>query len=232
MGFVQEHQIKAICYDIDGTFYPKWKMHVRLVWASIFNLRFALRYNELRRKIRKEDGKQDLPPLSYDEIGKRGAKFIYNDDSPSSTKKFRKEEGKVFHNSFDRTYMKIKPSEGVIDALKAAKREGMRMAALSDFPLGIKLRALGIEKYFEFAISSEDIGRFKPAKTPFIVMQDMLELRPEEILYVGDSYEKDIQGAKNAGMYTCLIFSKKKKSYSEVDVFAKNWEEFKNLVIE
>ncbi|MBO5769838.1 MAG: HAD family hydrolase [Spirochaetales bacterium] len=226
MGYASEHNIKAICFDIDGTFYPKWKMDWRLLKASIFHLPFALKYNSMRKRVRREDGYGELEPMSYDEISKRSALYVFGDDSPESAARYRRMEKKIFHDQWERSYLNLKSAPGVKKTLEKAKKEGFRMAALSDFPIGVKLKAMGIEDKFELILSSEDIGHFKPAMTPFRALQNGLGLKPEEILYVGDSYTKDILGANSAGMHSCLIFAKKKSEYEKADIIAADWEEF------
>ena len=56
MGLAEEWGIKAIAFDIDGTLYPKRQMLFRLFLSSLPCIPFALRYNTVRRRIRKEDG--------------------------------------------------------------------------------------------------------------------------------------------------------------------------------
>lgn len=231
MGYIQENGIRAICFDIDGTFYPKWKMDIRLFKASIFHLPFARRYNNSRKMIRALDGLNDAPVLSYDEISKRGAMLCLGDDLPDSQRKFRDKEKHIFHDYYLKAYRNIEPAKNVLDALSIARDEGMRMAALSDFPIGVKLKAMGIDEYMDFAISSEELGHFKPSMTPFRVLCEKLGIRPEEILYVGDSYRKDIIGANNAGMHTCLIFSKERKEYTKADLCMASWRDFIERVL-
>lgn len=226
MGYASDNGIKAICFDIDGTFYPKWKMDLKLIKASVFHIPFALKYNRCRKRIRKDDAFGLYPAMSYDEITRRGALLCFGNSSEYAQKLFRKKEKAVFHDFFLRSYRNIKPAKGVADALSIAKEEGFKLAALSDFPIGVKLKAMGIEQYFDFSISSEDLGHFKPSKTPFAALSERLLLKPNEILYVGDSYQKDVLGAKNYGMHSCLIFSKAGKEYTDADLSVQSWAEF------
>jgi putative hydrolase of the HAD superfamily len=184
----------------------------------------------MRKKVRAQDGYSNVPALSYDEIGKRGAKYVFGSDSPEYVKKYRDMEKRVFHDKWEKSYLSIKSAPGVEKALERAKMEGFRMAALSDFPIGVKLKAMGIEDKFEAILSSEDLGHFKPSLTPFHALQNALGVKPEEILYVGDSYRKDILGAKNAGMHACLIFADGKDAYEKADIVAANWDEFARKV--
>ena len=42
MGFLEDNSIKAVAFDIDGTFYPLWKTKVRVAMASLSSLRHEL----------------------------------------------------------------------------------------------------------------------------------------------------------------------------------------------
>lgn len=226
MGYATEHGIKAICFDIDGTFYPKWKMDLRLIRASVFHLPFAMKYNKLRKLIRAEDGYSSPAKMNYEDISKRASMFFYGDDSDLSQKKFREKEKKVFHDFYLRSYANIKPAKWVRESLEKAKANGYRMAALSDFPIGVKLQAMGIDEFFDFSLSSEDLGHFKPSRTPFDVLSERLGVPENDILYVGDSYRKDVLGARNAGMHTCLIFNNEHEKHKEADLCLPSWKVF------
>ena len=60
-----------------------------------------------------------------------------------------------------------------------------------------RLEKLGILKYFQTVYSAEKTKR-KPFKEAF--MQAIGNNKPEECIMIGDSFERDIQGALNAGL--------------------------------
>jgi putative hydrolase of the HAD superfamily len=66
-----------------------------------------------------------------------------------------------------------------------------------------KLRTLGMEKLFDCILLSEEIGIRKPDPGIFWKAAEMLARKPEECLYVGDSYRADVVGAKKAGVTVC-----------------------------
>lgn len=69
-----------------------------------------------------------------------------------------------------------------------------------------KLSYLGLDYHdFEPRIYCYDQGWVKPEPAPFLAAIEALELRPEEIVYVGDREDVDIEGAKAVGMKTILI---------------------------
>ena len=67
MGFLDDNSIKAVAFDIDGTFYPLWKTQLRVALASLSSLPFAVNYNKARQRMRTEDSFLSLPPLSEKE---------------------------------------------------------------------------------------------------------------------------------------------------------------------
>ncbi len=80
-----------------------------------------------------------------------------------------------------------------------------------------KLETLGIKHLFRCIVLSEEVGIRKPKPGIFWKATTLLDRRPEECLYVGDSYNTDIAGAKKAGMQACW-FNPKGASLSQKDV--------------
>ncbi len=69
-----------------------------------------------------------------------------------------------------------------------------------------KLQLIGINKsIFDALLSTIDIGAVKPDPEPFEAALRTMKCRPDEVLYVGDRVETDIEGARRVGMRTCLV---------------------------
>jgi putative hydrolase of the HAD superfamily len=77
---------------------------------------------------------------------------------------------------------------------------GLKTAVMSDFPIGEKLKYFGMEDIWDVKISSEESGYLKPDRRPFLLLSARLGMKPEEIIYVGNSYTYDVLGSKNVGM--------------------------------
>ena len=60
-----------------------------------------------------------------------------------------------------------------------------------------------LQHFFELVIASED-SKQKPSALPFKHALELLNLKPEQVLMVGDSKNRDIVGAKRVGMKTAL----------------------------
>lgn len=72
-----------------------------------------------------------------------------------------------------------------------------------------KLSRLNMQSYFEYKIYSEDVGVAKPYPGIFSAAANKSNSRPLETVYIGDSYENDIVGAKNFG-WPAIFFNPKK----------------------
>ena len=228
MGKAKEWGIKAIAFDIDGTLYPKWQMDIRLAAASVLHLPFAMRYNAMRRSIRREDGLAEMPAGSLEELQRRECLMLYG--SEDSLHAFIDKEQRVFRKPWEKLFSSIKPFPGMHEFMEEAS-SGYDLAVLSDFPIGVKLKALGVEEYFSYIASAEDSGHLKPSPVPFRVMLDALGLEPHQVLYVGDSESKDIAGARNAGLRSALISTSRRKVYSIADTVFSSWDGFRREML-
>lgn len=226
MGFIEDNSIKGVAFDIDGTFYPQWNTKLRVALASLSSLPFALSYNKARQRVRTEDSFLSLPPLTQKERGKRMCSYMWNRESDSDVEYFLEKERRVFFSRYEKSFLSIKAYNGVKEVLEKLEESGIKMGVLSDFPVGTKLKAMGIDSYFPIQLSSEDWGRYKPCLTPFQMLISALDLEPRDILYVGDSLKKDIEGASRAGLRTALL-SKKEISCS-ADIVFRDWNELEN----
>ncbi|MCX6252813.1 MAG: HAD family hydrolase [Bacteroidetes bacterium] len=67
------------------------------------------------------------------------------------------------------------------------------------------LRVVDADQYFQYFITSKEIGAEKPDLKFFKTVCEQIGFPPEKCLMIGDKYEKDIVGAKKSGMKTVLF---------------------------
>ncbi len=82
----------------------------------------------------------------------------------------------------------------------------------------LKLKAIDPElKYFDFFVTSEEVGLEKPNKRIFDFFLNRSQWLPAETVFVGDNYENDIKGAMNCGLKAILTieFHDESKLWSE-----------------
>ncbi len=71
------------------------------------------------------------------------------------------------------------------------------------------LARVDVEKYFQHFTSSKDLGVEKPDPEFFRKIASYLGMRENECIHIGNLYNKDIVGAKQAGLFTVLFNEKK-----------------------
>lgn len=123
---------------------------------------------------------------------------------------------KIYYSQiFSDKFKKLKPYLGVQDLIYWLKFKGIKLGVMSDFPiLGRVKNLLGIQdSFWDILYSSEDTGYLKPHKAPFLKVIEDLNLRSNNILYVGNSYEYDILGARNVSMKAAFFSTKKNINY-------------------
>ena len=69
-----------------------------------------------------------------------------------------------------------------------------------------KLETAGIESLFDTIVVSEEVGQNKPHPAIFLKACKALNVKQEEVMFVGDSFEKDIMGAYNLRMQPVWIW--------------------------
>ena len=67
------------------------------------------------------------------------------------------------------------------------------------------LRRIRADRYFRNIFSSFDVGYEKPDRRFFRYILERSGIRAYEGIMIGDHYQNDITGAKDAGMYTIFL---------------------------
>jgi len=105
------------------------------------------------------------------------------------------------------------------EMLKALKDKGYRLFAASN-SFGhlqrARLEKAGILPYFEDLYISMDIGYDKPDVRFFEEALRRCEMKPQEVLMIGDSMTTDVLGARNAGMEALFYDSRNNASLMEL----------------
>lgn len=68
-----------------------------------------------------------------------------------------------------------------------------------------KIQTLDLEPYFEEIIVSGELGHHKPSPVIFNEMTKRMNVEPNETIYIGNDYRKDIMGADAAGWKTAWV---------------------------
>lgn len=61
-------------------------------------------------------------------------------------------------------------------------------------------------------VTSEDARSYKPRPEIFLRALELMDVKPEEVLHVGDSLSSDVAGAKRLGIKTCWLNRNRKNN--------------------
>jgi len=80
----------------------------------------------------------------------------------------------------------------------------------------VKMESSGIEDFFHLVLCSEEVGFNKPHPEIFRRALKLASARASESVMIGDTYEADVVGAKDAGMHAILF--NPQKGFVDADV--------------
>lgn len=187
----------CFAFDIDGTLIDTEKTGVLSLQKTIHDLMG-----------------QDLP---YDEVYK-----FFGIPSRNVAPKLGYPETDLFAHTWEQNFIDMRhymsPFDGVIDALKALKAQGVIMGVVtsrSGFELDNDPFFAMMSEHFDFVISAEDTTRHKPEPEPMLAFIGKAsaiagrEIKASECLYLGDTMH-DFGCADGAGADFALADWKKK----------------------
>jgi putative hydrolase of the HAD superfamily len=196
------HDIAAVGFDVDGTLYPEWRLYARTLRGALAGPRLFAAFARARGRIRRTAAVASV--TSFYGLQARLCAEELGLPADGGAEKVKAAIERQVYGTVERHFDGIRPYPYVKECLYAMKEGGLKLAVLSDFPLGGKLGGLRLSGIWDAELCSEEIGALKPHLLPFLRLAERLDLPPERILYVGNNPKYDIAGAKNAGMKTAL----------------------------
>jgi 5'-nucleotidase len=112
--------------------------------------------------------------------------------------------GEDYLRLYKRNWQLIDGAEALLDALQHDYKLGVITNGFREQQRG-KLAQFGWETRFDAVILSDEVGVMKPHREIFRLAEEALGCIPEELVYVGDNYVSDIEGAKDAGWYAVWL---------------------------
>jgi len=122
-----------------------------------------------------------------------------------------------------------------LEALQRLKDKKLKIGAISNFDNRLHdiFSSVGLNKFVDFVVTSEDARSSKPEGAIFELaasMSNIQDLEPNEILHVGDDLEKDYLGARHMGWKSVLVDRKGGKfSTGQVDHLVQNISQIFNI---
>jgi putative hydrolase of the HAD superfamily len=108
---------------------------------------------------------------------------------------------------------KIRPFAGARGALLRMRKTGLRLYVASEgkaVKQWDKVLRMGVQKYFDGAFISEEMGVEKCAQFYARIVRK-LRVRPEDVLMIGDKMDRDVGPARKAGLHAVLVDRKARR---------------------
>jgi putative hydrolase of the HAD superfamily len=99
------------------------------------------------------------------------------------------------------------PYPDVQPALHALHQRGLKLGVISDWgvALSVILRHFELTQYFDFTVVSATARRAKPDPALYQLAVERADVAPDYALHIGDSYIRDVLGARAVGIKPILI---------------------------
>lgn len=230
--------IQGIVFDLDDTLYKQ-----QVPFASAINdlfptfpeskmnaLFIRFRYYSDLHYMKSITGEWSLAKMRYERIRLALADF---DFVPS------KSELETFQAAYDHTLKTITLPSEISDSLTFLNQQDVPLGLITNGPVlrqKEKISALQLARWIapEKMIISDAVGIQKPEPKIFSLMETRLNLVPESLLYIGDSFENDVIGAKAAG-WSVWWFNHQNRKIPEgqsaiFEKEIKNFEDLKSLL--
>ncbi len=191
-------EIKAIAFDIDGTLYSNLRFYPRVLFHFVLNLSIFRKFNNVRKEM--HNFSEPIPNFMEIQAQKMAEVLHCSNEEAYMT------IDKIAYGGLIKYFEKTPPCKGVVQFVQNIKEHGLKIGLLSDFPPKQKGNIWGIQPYCDIILGTEELGLLKPAAYPFLELAKQLGVKPEEILYIGNSQKYDIEGATAAGM-KCAWFT-------------------------
>lgn len=154
-------------------------------------------------------GKKVLTPHETDEayrsLDEKVFAALYPNESPAEALRVSKLVRKRWPELHEEIPLALYPDAE--PTLSKLKDDGFSVGMVSNAPsdTGKVVEELGIARYFDSVVISGVVGYSKPHPEIFRIALKEVGAKPEEAVHIGDLYEADVVGARNAGIMGLLI---------------------------
>ena len=247
------NNIKAVLFDFGGTLDSDgipWKEHFHpfyekagILWPKEkFDRSFYASDDYLTEKDLKNTSYSETLKMQVDLVLKHGALNSVIPACPESSDDFKQRSRfRTSRNDTNRLVQTI-TNAFLKDSRKYLKRNLPLIRKLSQrYKLGIVsnfygnlpsiFKEIGYAPYFGAVIDSTRVGYLKPDRRIFDAALNRLKVKAEEAVFVGDSPNRDMAGAKNIGMPHIWLDPNNRKPCCKGDRVIKKLTELERILL-
>lgn len=185
---------KNVILDLDGTLYCYESIHKKILNEILTNDEFNI-YFEMKKHSN----------INLSNTASSHNKFI-------NFKKLCEHYNYPYNKAieldklyWDKFFEYIKLNDGCLNFLNFCKSNNIKLCLLTNFTTKeqfYKLNKLNILEYFDYILTSEEIGKEKPCNELFYNCLNKCNMNTNDTIMIGDSYTDDIYGASNCNIYS------------------------------
>ncbi|MEM1689369.1 MAG: HAD-IA family hydrolase [Candidatus Hadarchaeales archaeon] len=194
--------VEAVLFDIDDTIYDhkEWLAGAFLKVGELLESLFGLNRKEVR------DILLQLTEKYTSAAGNLFNLLLRQIGLPEEEKLIKR----IIESFYSYMPDRLTPYPAMYEVLKTLKQMGKKLGIVSDGRRDVqlqKLKALGLEGFFDVVVISDEYGREKrkPNTFPYELALKKLGVEAKCAVYVGDNPNKDFIGAKKLGMRTIRL---------------------------
>ncbi len=211
--------IKAIFFDADDTIVDHKQCEKKALEYLFDNIQkeYRRQYQDIFRPLDKnlwDSVANNSNPVPKEEIPEYRFKEFFNMIGLKYTD--YKEANKLFQEGLANS---VALTENAYDIIKYLYEKEYKICVVTNGLVKLqrpRITNSQISKYISEIIVSEEVGINKPNPQIFNVLLNKLNLKSNQVIMIGDSLEKDIQGAKNANIKTIWYNPNKKVNDTQI----------------
>ncbi len=196
-------KVRAICFDLDNTFWDVWPVIVRAEQRMYDFL--AQRYPrvvasmtvEMMRAAREQTAAA-YPQMAHDFT------FLRKQTLRDHAREFGYAEA-MAEEAFDAFIQARNEVDLYDDVLPALEQLRARYRLFTASNGNADLAKIGLAHFFERTVAARHVGALKPDPAIFHKVIEGTDLQAGEVVYVGDDPHLDVAGARGAGMQAIWI---------------------------
>lgn len=203
--------IKAIIFDLDDTLYD-YKNADKISYAKVIKYLVQIKKCTTSEILPFLSEAKELVKKTLSSHTSSHNRILYFQKISELLNLSYEEVDKINDIYWQTFYNSITPRDGVIELFEYLKENRIKIAILTNFTTEHqykKLIKLGLLKYIDTFVSSEEIGVEKPDKRAFLSVINKLGIPTSSLLMVGDDFESDIRGAIQNNIYAAYFSSSK-----------------------
>jgi FMN phosphatase YigB (HAD superfamily) len=202
---VNWRQVELVIFDVDGTLYGQSGLRRRMAFELAKHAIQGMDFSTpiiLRefRKIREVLAIQNSRSFTSDQ-------YLLTAKSCRCTPEMVRDVVSTWIEGKPLDFIRGYRIAGIEQVFAALRRQGRKIAILSDYPVEKKLAALGLSADLPVSAEDHDVLALKPNPAGIVKILRQASVSNQSALMIGDRFETDWKAAKAAGI-DCLIRSR------------------------